>query len=85
MEGPRELNPTDREIVNSLLETKAVNFEALGKTIASIGAQSVLMADDGWIRWCGSDMRIFRWPRPRFSLEELVVLRDILREMPGQP
>jgi hypothetical protein len=80
----RELNPVDTEIVNSLLETGAVNFDALGKTIATVGSKSVLMADDGWIRWCGSDLRIFRWPRPRFSLEELVVLRDIFREMPRQ-
>jgi hypothetical protein len=75
------LSKLDRDIVTALLETKAVNFEALGKAIATVGPASVLMEDDGWIRWCGSDLRIYRWPRPRLGLEELVVLRDIIREM----
>jgi hypothetical protein len=77
----RELSAGDREIVSTLLETGAVNFEALGKTLATVGPKSVLMEDDGWIRWCGSDLRLYRWPR-HFGLEELVVLRDIIRELP---
>ena len=75
------LTKLDRDIVNALLETKAVNFEALGRAIASVGPASVLMDDDGWIRWCGNDLRIYRWPRPRLGLEELTVLRDIVREV----
>jgi hypothetical protein len=80
----RQLHPTDQEIVKTLLDTQAINFEALGKSIATFGPSSVLMDDDGWIRWCGSDLRIYRWPRPRLGLEELVVLRDIVRELPGR-
>lgn len=76
--------PADREIVNTLLETKAINFEALGKALGTFGPKSISMVDDGWIRWCGNDLRIYRWPRPRLGLEELTVLRDILREMPGR-
>ena len=77
-------NAVDREIVNVLLDTKAVNFEALGRAISTIGPKSVMMEDDGWIRWCGNDLRIYRWPRPRLGLEELVVLRDVLRELPSR-
>jgi hypothetical protein len=72
----------DREIVGTLIETKAVNFEALGQAIATFGPRSVMMDDDGWIRWCGNDLRIYKWPRPRLGLEELVALRDIVRELP---
>jgi hypothetical protein len=78
----QKLTRTDQEIVKTLLDTKAVNFEALGKVIAAVGPGSIAMDDDGWIRWCGSDLRIYRWPRPRFGLEELIVLRDIVRELP---
>jgi hypothetical protein len=79
----RQLGQIDREIVTTLLETKAVNFDALGQAIATLGPKSALMDDDGWIRFCGSDFRIYRWPRPRVGLEELVVLRDIVRDLPG--
>lgn len=82
MERPgRELNEIDREIASTLVDTGAVNFEALGKAIATVGPKSVLVADDGWIRWCGSDMRIFRWPRERFVLEDLIVLREMVGEI----
>ena len=72
----------DKMIVGTLLETKAIDFDALGQTIASVGPSSVAMLDDGWIRWCGNDLRIYKWPRG-FELEELVVLRDVLRDLPG--
>ena len=78
----RELSGVDREIVSTLLETGAVNFEAIGSTIARVGANSVMMEDDGWIRWCGSDLRTWRWPRHSFVLEDLVVLREIISQMP---
>jgi|GEM_PF-3258618 len=75
----REISSVDREIVSTLIETGAVNFEAIGKTIAKVGPGSVFM-DDGWERWCGSDLRIYRWPR-RFGLEELVAIRDIAQNV----
>lgn len=78
-QGGRELNAVDKQIVSTLLDTGAVNFEAIGKTIAKVGAGSVML-DDGWERWCGSDLRIYRWPR-RFGLEDLQVLRDVAREV----
>jgi hypothetical protein len=79
----RHLSEIDREIVTTLLETKAVNFTAIGQAIATLGPKSVLMDDDGWIRICGSDLRIYRWPRPRAGLEEIGLLRDIVRGLSG--
>jgi hypothetical protein len=76
-----ELASMDRDIVAALLESKAVNFEALGKFVATVGPKSVSFYDDGWIRWCGSDLRIYRWPRPRVGLEEIGGLRDVAREV----
>ena len=75
----RELHQVDKQIVSTLIETGAVNFEAVGKAIAKFGPGSVML-DDGWERWCGSDLRIYRWPR-RFGLEDLQVLRDVAREV----
>jgi hypothetical protein len=78
----RSVNEVDREILTSLIETKAINFEALGRTIGAVGANSVF-TDDGWIRWCGSDLRIYRWPGPPRQLEDLAGLRNVLREVAG--
>lgn len=77
-----KLPRVDQEIVKMLLDTKAINFEALGKVIATIGPSVVAMDDDGWIRMCGSDLHVYRWPRPHVGLEDLVVLRDLVRELP---
>ena len=78
----QKLAKIDNEIVKALLETKAINFEALGKVLTTVGPGSISMDDDGWIRWCGSDLRIYRWPRPRLGLEDVIVLRDIVRDLP---
>jgi hypothetical protein len=80
----RELSEVDREIASTLLDTGAVNFEAIGQTIAKVGGKAILTDDDGWIRFCGSDLRIYRWPASRFELEELIILRDIVRQLPGK-
>jgi len=78
------LSSGDREIITALIDSKAINFEALGRTIASVGAKAALMDDDGWIRFCGNDMRIFRWPRPHLGLEDIGILRDIVRGPVGR-
>jgi hypothetical protein len=83
---PKEVahvHDVDRQIIESLLETKAINFEAIGRTIASVGSASVFL-DDGWERWCGSDLRIYKWPRRGFDLEDLRVLGDIARGKLGR-
>ncbi len=77
------LGDSDREIVAMLLETKAVDFEAIGKTIGAHGAKFIA-EDDGWIRFCGSDLRVYKWPRPNFELEGLNELRVLVRELPNK-
>ena len=41
--------------------------------------RSMSMEDDGWIRWCGSDLRIYRRLNPRLGLEEFEFPRAIVR------
>ncbi len=72
----REVASVDREIVSTLIETGAVNFEAIGQTIAKVGPKAAFL-DDGWERFCGSDMRVYRWPRLRPGLEELATLHAL--------
>ncbi len=72
----RRVHSLDQEILETLISTKAINFEAIGQTITKVGASSVFV-DDGWIRWCGSDMRIHRWPGPRLELERLATIREL--------
>ena len=72
----RRVHSLDQEILETLISTRAVNFEAIGQTVAKVGASSVF-ADDGWIRWCGSDLRIHRWPGPRLELERLATIREL--------
>ncbi|RUL78917.1 hypothetical protein [Dyella choica] len=46
-----------QEIVKKLLDTKAVDFNAIGKTVAELGP-SMAMADEPWEGFCGT-MRFF--------------------------
>lgn len=77
--GKDSVRDLDHEIGNQLIELGAINFEAVGATIAKFGAASAF-EDDGWIRWCGSDFRIFKWPRP-WGLEELESLRETIQQV----
>jgi hypothetical protein len=79
-----KLTELDREIAQTLVDTGAINFEAIGAVIGKVGSRGIAMDDDGWIRWCASDMRIYKWPRPRLELEDLAVLREVARELPGR-
>ena len=82
----RGVNAVDKEIIETLISTQAINFEGIGKTISGVGSKSVFV-DDGWIRWCGSDLRIYRWPGQRDDLERLAGIRDMLegfRTGPGR-
>ena len=38
---------------------RAIDFKAVGATVSELGG--AVYEDDGWIRWCGSDYRIFKW------------------------
>jgi hypothetical protein len=83
MQAKAKINDIDRQIASALIETKAINFDAVGKVVSQFGPSSMLMDGDGWIRWCGSDLRIYRWPRQRWGLEEIEVLRDMIRMGPA--
>jgi hypothetical protein len=63
----------EREVVTALLETKAVNFEALGSIVAQHGARATLHFD-GEDVFCGTMRRFIRVFRLR---DELVVLEQL--------
>lgn len=46
-----------QEIVKKLIDTKAVDFNAIGKVVSELGP-SVAMADEPWEGFCGT-MRFF--------------------------
>jgi len=71
----------DKQILETIVKTKVVDFEALGKLVTTLGPASAALDADGWIRWCGSDMRIFKWPRANFDLEEIEALQDLARNL----
>ena len=71
----------DRKILDTIVRTKVIDFDALGKMVTAVGPASAALDEDGWIRWCGSDLRIYKWPRPRLDLEEIEVLQDLARNL----
>jgi len=71
----------DRQILDTIVKTKVVDFEALGKLVTAVGPASAALDDDGWIRWCGSDMRIYKWPRSNLDLEEIDALQGLARNL----
>jgi hypothetical protein len=75
-EQAQQVQAVDREILTTLIQTGAVNFEAIGKTIAAMGPRSVML-DDGWERFCGTSIQIYRWRRP-YALGELESLRSMI-------
>jgi hypothetical protein len=81
-----KLNKRDREIVETLLETGAVNFEAIGSAIAKFGP-SIVLNSDGEDNFCWTMrlfIRVFRLPGPFTRLEELSALRgEVAPEIQG--
>jgi hypothetical protein len=71
----------DRQILETIVKTKVVDFEALGKMVTAVGPASAALDDDGWIRFCGSDMRIYKWPRSNINLEEIEALAHLSRNL----
>jgi len=71
----------DRHILDTIIKTKVVDFEALGKLVTAVGPSAAALDDDGFIRICGSDMRIYRWPRANLDLEEIDALANIARNL----
>lgn len=77
---PPKVNRKEREFVQTLLDTKAVNFDAIGSAIAKFGP-SIALTADGEDNFCWTMRRFiifFRRPGPWTRLEELEALREEL-------
>lgn len=74
-----------QEIVKKLLDAKAVDFGAIGKTLTELGP-SLALADEPWEGWCGT-MRYFvhlyriNWPGGGVNVEDLGALSGAAREL----
>jgi hypothetical protein len=81
----KRFTETERQIVTALIDSKAVNFEALGQALAEHGPTATLYLDgEDW--FCGTMrrfIRIFRLPDPLPPLEGLAELQAVEREMQG--
>lgn len=74
-----------QEIVKRLLDAKAVDFGAIGKTLAEIGP-SLALADEPWEGWCGTMRTFIRiyilWPPTGVNnVEDLGALRGATGEL----
>jgi hypothetical protein len=74
-----------QEIVKNLLDSKAVDFNAIGKAVAELGP-AIAVADEPWEGFCGT-MRIFihlyRIHTPATPVENLADLGAAAREIGG--
>lgn len=74
-----------QDIVRQLLDAKAVDFDAIGRTIAEIGP-AISLADEPWEDFCGTMrgfIRVYRLT-PNVSggiLENLSALRNVSEEL----
>lgn len=74
-----------QEIVKKMLETKAIDFNAIGKTVAELGP-AVSMLDEPWDVFCGTMrtfLRLYILNPGNFGggVENLGGLRDIAGEL----
>lgn len=69
----KTMNDFHKEVTKSILDAKIINYEALGKTISTLGP-SLALRDDPWETFCGTMkfyIRIFRLPPVGPRVEEL--------------
>ena len=75
-----------QEIVKKLIDTKAVDFKAIGAAFAEVGP-ALSMADEPWEGFCGTMrifIRVFIIHGPTFGgVEGLGDLRNVAGEMKG--
>jgi hypothetical protein len=74
-----------QEIVKKLLDTKAVDFAAIGKVVAEHGA-AISMADEPWEGFCGTmrnfvHLFIIRNPLGGVTVEDLSALKAAAGEI----
>jgi hypothetical protein len=80
-----------QEIVKAVLDSKAVDFAAVGKLVAQLGP-TISLADEPWENFCGT-MRMFiriyilnpphSFPPYWNTLAELGQLREVAGELKG--
>ena len=69
------------DVVKRLLDSQAINFEAIGKVVAELGP-SIALSDDPWDNFCGTMrifIRIYRLPGPWGPLSQLENLGDLAK------
>jgi len=44
----------DRRILDTIVKTKVVDFESLGKMVTAVGPGSAALEDDGWTAGAGA-------------------------------
>lgn len=81
--NPKKTAKVDREVVQSLLDSGAVDFKAIGAAVAKFGPSLALNANDEWENFCLTMkifVRLYRFPFPfgdrQSGLENLGALRD---------
>jgi hypothetical protein len=81
----RGFTEAERRIVTALIDTKAVNFEALGAALAQYGADATFQLDgEDW--FCGTMrrfIRVYRLADSVLPLEALADLRAMNTEIQG--
>jgi hypothetical protein len=71
------------EIVRRALDSKVVDFNAIGKLVAEIGP-SLAMADEPWETFCGTMrtfIHLYRLPQGNSPLENLGKLAEVGQEL----
>jgi hypothetical protein len=75
-----------QEIVKKLIDAKAIDFKAIGATLAEVGP-ALSMADEPWEGFCGTMrifIRIFIIHGPSIgNVESLADLRGVAGELKG--
>jgi hypothetical protein len=81
----RHFTAAEHKIVTALIETKAVDFQAIGNAFAEHGASATL-ALDGEDFFCGTMrrfIRIYRINDPSVPVEQLGELQQLKSEIAG--
>lgn len=68
-----------QEVVKKLLDTKAVDFNAIGKAVAELGPSRAVL-DEPWEEFCGTMrifVRLYRINGPQTPVENLGQLRGV--------
>jgi len=82
---PRRFSALEQKLVTALIDTKAVDFQAIGKAFAEHGASATLGLDgEDW--FCGTMRRFIRLYRindPGIPVEQLGELQQMNSEIGG--